>query len=331
MSLESDLFERLIPDENKLIAYGFKKKNQDYVYKKSFMNDDFKAVITIHHEKLDGHVYDSFSSDEYNLFRGTQLGNYAAQVKQEYVRILESIAQSCFVSSDFVFSQSRRVARRIEKAYGIKPVNKKEGLTFATREGKVFALIRYISEYDARDHQKKEILDVRTSHKLKYLKRKGVYNCDLPRHSQWISMTMDDSVRENFIYGYLEESYRLAGGRASYKNGVKEWIMPVAADFNVESYFRQMEVSWRQRANYQMGDIIYVYVGKPYSCILYKCIVKMTNISGPSETRRMLLVPLEKYSRSEYPLSLLKKCGIPYVRGPRYMTQELSALINQEK
>lgn len=331
MSLESDLFERLIPDEKKLSAYGFKKRNQDYIYEKSFLDDDFKAVMTIHHDALEGHVYDTFSGDEYNLFRGVQLGNYAAKVKQAYVAILEDIAKSCFSSSYFVFPQSRRVDRRIEKTYGVKPVNKKEGIAYATREGKVFALIRYISEYDARDHQKKEILDVRTSHKLKYLKRKGVYNCELPRHSQWISMTMDGSVRENFIYGYLEESYRLAGGRASYKNGVKEWIMPIAADFNVESYFRQMEISWRQRANYQMGDIIYVYVGKPYSCILYKCIVKMTNISGRTGSRQMILVPLEKYARDQYPLSLLKKCGIPYVRGPRYMTEELSALINQEK
>ena len=47
MNIESEIFKKYIPNNNKLIKYGFKKSNNSYKYSKTFMNNTFRADILI--------------------------------------------------------------------------------------------------------------------------------------------------------------------------------------------------------------------------------------------------------------------------------------------
>lgn len=38
-------------------------------------------------------------------------------------------------------------------------------------------------------------------------------------------------------------------------------------------------IDWRQNINYQVGDIVYIYYGKPTKKVMYKCVVEKCNMS----------------------------------------------------
>ena len=47
MNIENEVFKRFNVNYNKLEDYGFKKEKNNYVLEKNFLNNDFKAIITI--------------------------------------------------------------------------------------------------------------------------------------------------------------------------------------------------------------------------------------------------------------------------------------------
>ena len=50
MFLENEIFKRSSVDFKKLEEYGFRKDDDNYVFEKNFLNDDFRAVITVNNE-----------------------------------------------------------------------------------------------------------------------------------------------------------------------------------------------------------------------------------------------------------------------------------------
>ena len=47
MNIENEVFKRTNVNFKKLEKYGFKKNKDNYVFEKQFLNNDFKAIITI--------------------------------------------------------------------------------------------------------------------------------------------------------------------------------------------------------------------------------------------------------------------------------------------
>ena len=47
MSIESEVFKKYIPNNKKLIKYGFKECDKEYKLSKTFMNNTFRADIVI--------------------------------------------------------------------------------------------------------------------------------------------------------------------------------------------------------------------------------------------------------------------------------------------
>ncbi|MBR2991299.1 MAG: hypothetical protein IKF51_07570, partial [Solobacterium sp.] len=98
MSLESDLFAKRIPDPEKLLAYGFERTDDGYTYRKTFMDGRFSALITIDEsQRISGKVIDLDFDEEYVLVHVPVRNSYAAEVRSEYLDILEDIARECFV------------------------------------------------------------------------------------------------------------------------------------------------------------------------------------------------------------------------------------------
>lgn len=61
-----------------------------------------------------------------------------------------------------------------------------------------------------------------------------------------------------------------------------EWIIPCNLKYyDVKGAFSKFKaIDWKQSAkNICVGDIVYIYVGKPISAIKYKCRVNKTNLS----------------------------------------------------
>ena len=97
MSIEKELFKRSEVIFDKLEKYGFIKKNNYYLYEKNFLNDDFKAIITIDTKGIvNGKVIDLQTNEEYTNINTDMSGNFVNEVRNEYKQILNSIKANCF-------------------------------------------------------------------------------------------------------------------------------------------------------------------------------------------------------------------------------------------
>jgi hypothetical protein len=124
MSIEENIFKKYTPDLKKIENFGFKKKNNIYIYEKIFLNNQFKTVIELDKsEKIKGKVIDLENNDEYLPLRVENLeGTFVGEVRAAYEQILVEIRENCFIENYFVAPQSNRIAKEIEKKYGDKPL-----------------------------------------------------------------------------------------------------------------------------------------------------------------------------------------------------------------
>ena len=98
MFIEDKLFDKKKANFAKLVEYGFKKKKDTYEYSVLFLNNNYKAYITVNKSgTLTGKVYDMEMDDEYTLIRCEGSRNEEVNVvKKEYKKILEDIKENCY-------------------------------------------------------------------------------------------------------------------------------------------------------------------------------------------------------------------------------------------
>ena len=118
-----------------------------------------------------------------------------------------------------------------------------------------------------------------------------------------------------------------------------EWIVPANPKYyDVINAFNNTDtITWKQSNNIMNGDIVYLYVAKPYSAIMFKCEVLETNIPYKYKNKYlsiknvMKIKLLKKYKQNEFTFEKLNECGIKAVRGPRSVTSNLSKELNRKK
>lgn len=98
MFIEDKLFNKKKANFAKLVDYGFKKKKDTYEYSVNFLDDNYKAYITVHpNGTLNGKVYDLEMDDEYTLIRcEASKVEEVKIVKDAYKKILEDIRDNCY-------------------------------------------------------------------------------------------------------------------------------------------------------------------------------------------------------------------------------------------
>lgn len=124
-----------------------------------------------------------------------------------------------------------------------------------------------------------------------------------------------------------------------------EWIIPCnPSQYDVIGAFNELKkIEWKQSANIEKDDIIYIYVGKPFKEIKYKCIAREVNLTSAGRIddskfilddsnyknygRYMELDLRAKYEEQQYSLSEIKQHGLKSVQGPSRVREELSNYI----
>ncbi len=84
---------------------------------------------------------------------------------------------------------------------------------------------------------------------------------------------------------------------------------------------------WTQSKNMNLNDYLYIYLGTPYSAIMYKCKIIETDIPF-GKRKAVKLKLLKKYDKDMYPFDFLKKMGVKAIRGPRHMPEELAKFMD---
>lgn len=206
--MEDEIFENSQVNFNKLIKYGFKKENNNYIYETLINKDKFKVIIIVDiNSKVSGKIIDLKLNEEYLNYRIQSSGAFSNSIREEFIKILNDIKENCFI----------------------------------------------------------------------------------------------------------------------FDKKVNSWVIPSNPNlFDIESYFNIYDsIIWHQKLDIEVNDFVYIYVGKPYSCLKYKCLVTRTNFKDYAP-RCMELKLLNRFESDEYPLDFLKKAGLTVIRFARKMPKELS-------
>lgn len=157
--------------------------------------------------------------------------------------------------------------------------------------------------------------------------------------NNWISILLDGTVPFEEICGMIDSSY-LATASAKKKQKIrppKEWVIPSNPKYYdiIQAFEDEQIIDWKQGKGIKKGDTVYVYVGAPYSAILYKCRVTETDIpyhfqnKNVNITALMKIKLLKKYPPEKFTFEVLnEEYGIFAVRGPRGIPESLSKALN---
>jgi predicted DNA-binding protein (MmcQ/YjbR family) len=334
MSIESEVFKKSNIDFKKLIKYGFKKEKEEYIYKKRFLND-FEAIITIN-EKVNGKVIDLEMNEEYTNIRiENASGEFVNKVKEEYIKILEDIRDKCFNSKYFIYDQTNRITNYIINKYNDLPEflwknDNETGVFRNKKNNKWYGIIMNIDKSKLGDGKGNiEVINVKINNVNNYINKKGFYKAYHMNKENWITITLDETLKDEEIERVIDESYNII-------NEEEIWLVPANPKYyDVVSDFKKRKIiEWKQSSNIHVGDTVYLYLAEPYSAVIYKC--KVIEVDIPYDykdnnltIKKLMKIEKEKeYDKEKITFKYLNKLGINAIRGPRKITKEISNMID---
>ncbi len=335
MRLEKELFDKLMPDPEKLKAYGFTKEDDAFVFRKEIRNGEFRAEVTVKGADVYGSVIDLFSEEEYVAVHLSQhMGSYSSAVRKEYLKLLEDIAASCFERADFSSAQANRIASRVREKYGEVPLHIFDkfpdyAVLRHNNKDKWYAL--FLKDKDSDDRY--ELIDLKgdPSEIEELLKKDGIQPAYHMNRKSWYAAVTDDTMTDDMIMELLEKSRALTGGGKD-RVSQEAWLIPANPSyFDVDHAFSVSPVlHWKQSASIQTGDLVYMYYGAPYSQIRYLCEVIETDIpfrgvnDGKVKFDKMMKIRMiRKYENDLIGRDVMKRCGVNAVRSARRMPVQL--------
>ena len=325
--LEDEVFKKRKLDNDKLIPYGFIKEDDIYKYSKLIMDDTFRVDITIDSNgNVKGRVYDLDGDYEYTNFRLENVkGDFVNRVKDEYLKVIESIANNCYTKEYFIYKQSNELSNLIKEKYNVIPEflwesNPNYGIFRNKSSNKWFGVIMNIdrSKLNPNESGEVEVLNVKLDDLVNtYLKEEGIYPAYHMSKKSWVSITLDNTLSNKEIMSLIEISFDLS-------NRKKEWIIPANPKYYdiVNAFNDRDTITWRKSHNFMINDIVYIYITEPYAYIMFKCVV----ISLDEEIIKLKLI--KRYNDNEFTFERLKNCGVKSVRSPRGITSKLSEELN---
>ena len=344
MTIEEELFRRTKINLNKISKYGFKKEKNLYKYSKNIMNNAFRVDVEINDSIVKAKIFDLSTNEEYTNFRIEEnTGSFVNQIREEFKNLLKDIKNNCFTKEDFLFEQSNRIAKLIKEKYGDNPEFEWEKFrgyaTFRNKDSKKwYGIIMNVdkNKLDGKSNGEVEIIDIKldSCEIEKLLNSNGFYPAYHMNKKSWISIILDNTISDENIMNLIEKSYSYT---ILNKNSTNEWIVPANPKyFDIEKALKENNtIMWKQSTDIKINDIVYLYVGKPYSSIMYK--FKVTEVNIPYEYKDenlkmqkvMKIDLIKKYKKGKLSFNKLKDFGINSIRGPRYMPLELSKYINK--
>ena len=346
MTIEEELFRKAKIDFDKISKYGFKKEKSLYKYSKNIMNNTFRVDVEIDEKGIvKGKVYDLSFGDEYTNFRmEDSIGSFVGQVKAEFESLLKDIRSNCFNRKDFIYEQSNRIAKAIKEKYGDEPEFEWEKFpgyaTFRNKDSKKwYGIIMNIdkSKLDGNATCEIEIIDIKLDPKKieNLLKQDGFYPAYHMNKKSWITIILDNTISDEKIMNLIEESYSFT---VENKDRAKnEWIVPANPKyFDIEKALQKNNtITWKQSTDIKIDDIVYIYVGQPYSSIMYKFKVIEVNIPYEYKDKNlkmqkiMKIELIKRYEKGKLSFGKLKEFGVNAVRSQRYMPIDLSKYISE--
>jgi predicted DNA-binding protein (MmcQ/YjbR family) len=218
MTFEDNIFKRARFDDQKLVAYGFKLKNQEYYYSQNIFNNAFRIDVKISLKgQVDVQVIDLNLNEEYQSYRiKTMTGSFVGQVRDAITAALTDIKNNCSRPKYFIYDQTNRLNDLIFNKYQARPEfpwASNPGYAVYKKNNKWFGIIMNIPQSKIMPgNQEIEIINLKLPEELitTLLKQDGFYQAYHMNKSKWLSIILNNSITDSTIMQYIDISYHLA-------------------------------------------------------------------------------------------------------------------------
>ena len=223
-TIEERVFARRRWVPEKMRAFGFRPVGDGYVLERSFLDGDFKAVLSVTEKgAVTGRVIDAISQDDYyQLRQKNATGAYVNTVRAAYEQLLEDVAAACCQDVLFASDQANRLTQCILERFQVEPDFPWEraeryqsyGTFRHASNRKWFALIMRVKRAVLDKDGNPALVDVINlkippEHGDALHQLPGVYPAYHMNHKTWISVVLDDTQTDEAIMQWIDDSYRL--------------------------------------------------------------------------------------------------------------------------
>ena len=215
-----ELFQRKKLNISKLLAYGFKCQENNYLYSTPILNNEFELHITMTETgQADTKVIEKDTREEYILYKTNATGAFVGEVRVACEEVLKEVAEQCFDVEIFKSEQTKMTISYVREKYGDEPeyLWKKfpENAIWRRKDNaKWYGAILTVSrrKLGLDSDEMVEILDLRMQKEMagKILKREHYYPGWHMNKKSWYSIILDGSLADDEIYVCIDESYALA-------------------------------------------------------------------------------------------------------------------------
>jgi len=339
MSFESDIFKQYRPDPKKMLRNGFIQSGKDMVFRGEIMFGKFQAEFRWSGQNTP-RITIREDGEEYSLIHVESAdGDYVRRIRDACIVWLTEIRDKCFAKKQFCGEQANRISDALLRKFGDMPddpwQNKYPGIgVFRLPENRKWYAI--IMNIEGKPVQHPGIhCDVLTfragnSRAGELLQKKGFLPAYHMNHKSWVSVVLDDSIPDSVIMAELSAARDLLTTRKP-KDVPGVWLIPANPKFFdvVDAFAKKRTILWKQSTDIHVDDTVYLYVGAPYSAILYQCRVVETGIPYSYEDCNVRMDHVMKIQRThcylptQFMFAELKRFGVNAVRGPRRMPESL--------
>ena len=209
------LFENRTINYAELIKYGFIKKNDNYVFKKTIDNQ-FEVIIEIGAFNS-SRLIDLTTNEEYILVDVKEsLGSYAASLKNEYEKIIEDIINKCTTRNTFKSKQAKLIIKYIKEKYD-------DDLEFLwekfpnvaiwrnKKNQKWYGALMTITKSKLKldSNELVDIIDLRCN-QINIKEKVNIYPGYHMNKNNWITIILDESISIEEIYNLIDISNSLS-------------------------------------------------------------------------------------------------------------------------
>ncbi|MBQ8671014.1 MAG: MmcQ/YjbR family DNA-binding protein [Alphaproteobacteria bacterium] len=217
----TDIFKNKRPNFQKLMKFGFVRKNQVYTFNTPMNNAQFILSVEVQENgKVSSKITDIDFGEEYVLHLVPDAtGEYIGKIRTEYNDILQKIAAECFDVEIFKTSQAKEIICYVRQKYGdeaeyLWPKFPNNAIWRRKDNKKWYGVILTVSakKFGFESSENLEVIDIRADKaNLANLIDNQKYFAGYHMNKEhWLTICLNNSVTTEEIMLRIDESYRLA-------------------------------------------------------------------------------------------------------------------------
>ena len=114
-----DVFEKKKCNIEKMSAYGFIRKDGNWIYETDIINGAFRLYVSVaENGDMDTNLIEIENGEPYVLYKTNAYGIFVEEVRATVEAVLMDIADACYDSAVFKTNQAQMAIEYVRKKYG---------------------------------------------------------------------------------------------------------------------------------------------------------------------------------------------------------------------